>query len=344
MEAKAKRRSSNLELLRIVAMLMVVGTHLLTAVIRDDVMTNPDERYWVKFVTQWSCYLTWTCVNLFVLISGWFAIRPTRRKVASYVFNVLFFAVGILAAALILGRATLSEETVLSAFVWVKYYWFLGAYLVLMIFAPALNVYSETASRRQLGTVLACFFAVQFLYDCTYSLHEFSMFNEGYSPISFLGLYLLGRYMRLHRPGFARMSKWADLAIALGVITACAAICVPLTGPARMHWIVATCLYTSPNVLVSTVFIFLFFSKLDFQSRLVNWLAASALAVYLLHAHFCVIGEYFKPLGRRLWFETSGWGFAAGAALFLLFWFAAAVVLDQLRKALWRLIGGVGSR
>lgn len=338
MVEKAKQRSSNLELLRIVAMLMVVGTHLLTAVIRDAVILNPEERYWVKFLTQWSCYLTWTCVNLFVLISGWFAIRPTRQKVASYIFNVLFFAVGILAVALILGKAVLSEETVLSALVWVKYYWFLGAYLVLMIFAPALNVYCETCSRRQLEVVLVCFFAVQFLYDCTYSLHQFSMFNEGYSPISFLGLYLLGRYMRMYKPGFTRLSKWADLAIALGIITVFTAICVPLTGAARMHWIVATCLYTSPNVLASTVFIFLFFSKLNFQSRIVNWLAASALAVYLLHTHFCVIGEYFKPLGKRLWFETSGWGFALGAALFLLFWFAAAVLLDQLRKLLWRLL------
>jgi len=336
MDVKAKQRSSNLELLRIVAMLMVLGTHLLTAVIRDEVVANPAERYWVKFLTQWMCYLTWTCVNLFVLISGWFAVRPTCRKVASYVFNVLFFAVGILVVALIMGKVELTEETVLSAFVWVKYYWFLGAYLVLMIFAPALNVYCETCSRRQLEIVLLSFFGVQFLYDCTYPLHSFSMFGEGYSPISFFGLYLLGRYMRLYNPGFTRMSKWMDLGLALGIITVFTAICVPLTGAVRMHWIVATCLYTSPNVLLTTIFIFLFFSKLRIQSKIVNWLAASALAVYLLHTHFCVIGEYFKPLGKRLWFETSGMQFVLGVMLFLVFWFAAAVILDQLRKCLWQ--------
>lgn len=336
MDAKIKQRSSNLELLRIVAMLMVVGTHLLTAVIRDEVILNPDERYWVKYLTQWSCYLTWTCVDLFVLISGWFAIRPTGRKVASYVFNVLFFAVGIFVVALIMGKADFTEETVLSALVWVKYYWFLGAYLVLMILAPALNVYCETATRKQLATVLIAFFGVQFLYDCTYSLHEFSMFNEGYSPISFVGLYLLGRYMRLHTPRWGALPRWADITIALAIVTIFTAICVPLTGPARMHWIVATCLYTSPNVLVCTVFIFLFFSKLKIQSRIINWLAASALAVYLLHTHYCVIGQYFKPMGRDLWHNYSGWAFAAGVIIFLAGWFAAAVLLDRLRLLIWR--------
>lgn len=327
-----------MELLRVVAMLMVVGTHLLTAVVRDEVVANPDERYWVKFVTQWSCYLTWTCVDLFVLISGWFAIRPTKAKVQAYLFNVLFFAVGILVVALGLGWAVASEETVLNALVWVKYYWFLGAYLVLMIFAPALNAYCESASRRQLVITLICFFGVQWLYDCTYALHQFSMFDEGYGPLSFMGLYLLGRYMRLHAPRFTLWSKWTDLGIALTIVTVFTAVCVPLTGAVRMHWIVATCLYTSPNVLVTTVFIFLFFSKLRFHSKAVNWLAASALAVYLLHAHFCVIGYWFKPLGRRLWHETSGWGFALGVVAFLVFWFAAAVLLDQLRKRAWRLI------
>lgn len=319
-------------------MLMVVGTHLLTAVIRDEVVANPAERYWVKFLTQWSCYLTWTCVNLFVLISGWFAVRPTRKKVASYVFNVLFFSLGILVVALIMGKAVLTEETVLSSIVWVKYYWFLGAYLVLMIFAPALNSYCESASRRNLEIMLLAFFGVQFLYDCTYALHSFSMFNEGYSPISFLGLYVLGRYMRLYNPRFTKWSKWTDLGIVLAILTIFTAICVPLTGSVRMHWIIGTCLYTSPNVLLCTVFIFLFFSKLNFQNRIVNWLAASAFAVYLLHTHFLVIGEYFKPMGKRLWHESSGLEFTIGVVLFLVFWFGAAVILDQLRKYAWRLL------
>lgn len=333
-----KVRSSNLELLRIVAMLMVVCTHLLTTAIRDVVIPDPEAGYWVKFATQWASYLTWTCVNLFVLISGWFAIRPTRRKVASYIFNVMYFAVGIFVACLLFGDAEINDVTVANLFVWIKYYWFLGAYLVLMIFAPALNAYVEHSSRRQLEVMLICFYVVQTAYDCVWAARGSSMFDEGYGPLSFMGLYLLGRYMRLYKPAFTQLSKWTDAVIVLSVITITTLVCVPISGTARMWWITFANLYTSPNTLVCTVFIFLFFSKLRVQSRVINWLAASAFAVYLLHTHFAVIDAYFRPLAKGVWENYSGWGFAGAAACFICFWFAAAVVLDQGRKILWRAI------
>ena len=42
--------------------------------------------------------------------------------------------------------------------------------------------------------------------------------------------------------------------------------------------------YTCPFVIVQAVAFLLFFSKLSFYSRLVNWIAISTFAIYLLHS------------------------------------------------------------
>ena len=41
----------------------------------------------VRVVCEQLCIVS---VNLFVLLSGWFGIRPTLKKFASFIFQVLF--------------------------------------------------------------------------------------------------------------------------------------------------------------------------------------------------------------------------------------------------------------
>lgn len=75
------------------------------------------------------------CVDVFVLISGWFGIRFNLRKLGAFLFQVLFFSFGIfLLAAFVAPEKALGLEGLKSVFLFNGGdYWFIKAYLILMV-------------------------------------------------------------------------------------------------------------------------------------------------------------------------------------------------------------------
>ena len=91
---KIKERSSNFELLRIIAMVLVLIIHVLICLPRPTNSLVVEEPY-----KALAFYLTDSisiiCVNIFVLISGWFGINLKLRKLNSLLFQILFFGIFI---------------------------------------------------------------------------------------------------------------------------------------------------------------------------------------------------------------------------------------------------------
>lgn len=91
------------------------------------------------------------CVNVFVLISGWFGIRASARGAMSFVFQCLYFGrrlyfVGCIVSGVL--PNVLGIAQVLTLF---KVNWFITAYLILYSFAPVLNGFAGNVGRRQLA-------------------------------------------------------------------------------------------------------------------------------------------------------------------------------------------------
>ena len=80
------RRDSNLELFRLVAMLLVMLVHAnytsLGNVTQSELLETPFTAI-VRVVCEQLCIVS---VNLFVLLSGWFGIRPSLKKFVSLIF------------------------------------------------------------------------------------------------------------------------------------------------------------------------------------------------------------------------------------------------------------------
>ena len=86
-----KQRDSNMELLRIIAMLLVMIVHAdfraLSCPSTLDTNLYPDSSFLRFFVESVSII----CVNVFVLLSGWFGIRLKKERLLELGFQVLFF-------------------------------------------------------------------------------------------------------------------------------------------------------------------------------------------------------------------------------------------------------------
>lgn len=154
-----KERLSNFELLRILAMLLVLLVHC-----NFFSLGHPTQEEAVNILipTFTRCVfesLCICCVNVFVLISGWFGINPSIKSLGNFLFQCVFFIVGIYVVMLIMGKEALSIYGIARCLLFDKN-WFIISYLLLYILSPVLNAFIKEASSRIYMVVLVTFFIV----------------------------------------------------------------------------------------------------------------------------------------------------------------------------------------
>lgn len=325
-------RQSNFELLRLIAMLLVVMVHAnffsLASPTPQLFQTSP-ALAWARVVAQ---AMSLCCVDVFVLISGWFGIRARAKGFCSLIFQWGYFAAITFTALCVAGYDSLNPGSLCGILMMQGGMWFIAAYIVLYVLSPVLNGFIDSATTKRLAGVTAAFFAVEFYFGWAGALNMFSM---GYSPLSFIGLYLLGALLkRLKRPAY-RLG-WAAYFGSVAVTS----VAIWWT---RIHeqWYVfdmATS-YLSPFIILSAAGLVMWASSWRMGvSKFINWLSASALAVYLLHCSYGVLGGPFKQTVRSICGGTSGMTTIAALGGFVLAVYAAAILLDQPRKWLWKAV------
>lgn len=279
-------RESNIELLRIVSMFMVLLVHSnffsLGEPTSIDIIQNPvDATARVVFETA-----SIACVDIFILISGWFGIRPKMKSLCSFIFQSFFFLTGSYFIPVLLGRATLSSDGIVGCFAGTHFNWFIKAYLFLYVLSPILNYFVDYAPRSLFRNTLIGFYVLQSIYG--WILPSATTYIElGYSPLSFIGLYLLARYIRVYTPSYTRQNLISDGVVILVVI--CCVSMAYIVPPYLFNICSAQFVsnrfinYIAPTTILIAIFTLLMFSKMKIKSKFINWVAASCFAVFLLH-------------------------------------------------------------
>lgn len=272
------------------------------------------------------------CVNVFVLISGWFGIRPTLKSATKFIFQCAFMAI-VIVAFIALSHSELSLRTLVKDLCSPKNWWFVYAYFTLYIVSPILNAFVENTDRKVFRNTLIVFFLYQTIYGFLYDLPYFA---KGYSPLSFIGLYLLARYIHKYEPKFSQISRKTCGGIYMGVSVGVSLLMCLCLWILPWHGLVCRLFdwyacYTSPLNILASVMLLLCFSKIHFQSKLINSIAASSFAVYLIHNHPVIHHGYFKPF--VIWLhQTHSLGvFLVELFIFLTVVFLFCVLVDKVR-------------
>ena len=329
-------RDSNMELLRIIAMFLVLVVHSCFKSVgypnTADAIAKPLSIF-SRYVLQSASII---CVNVFVLLSGWYGIKTRIKSFCKFIFQVLFFSIGFFLYHFLSNLPSISLDGIVSVLLLKgNDYWFVKAYIGLYILSPVLNMYAEKASRVQFRNTLIAFFSFQTLYGWISS--GASWFELGYSTISFVGLYMLGRYVRLYRPFYTRYSYKKDLSL-YGIIvlaTAVTAFALTYSGHCKDNIIYE---YTSPFIILSSLFLLLAFSKMHFHNNVINWIAGSAFAVYLFHANRYFLNKVFcKKIA--VWSNSMGTlPFITHTFLWIMLVFTVSILIDKIRVVLWNSI------
>lgn len=333
-----QQRDSNFELLRLLSMMMILALHANHQSLGEPTtaaaIASPLQMFARELIQQ----LCVVGVNVFVLISGWFGIRPKRSSFFSLMFQVVFYSVGLFVVMYALGERLPFLKTI-QLFWFGAGYWFVPAYIMLYALSPVLNSFIEHAERSTIKTFIIIFYSLQLLYG--WAFDDFANFDGGYSAISFVGLYILARYLRIYRPSYTGYSKGKLLAIYLGVCVLGGLISLGslLSGVGFLaeHFFGKMQIYTSPFVIIPSVSLILLFDKIQIQSKIINWLAVSCFAIYLIHQHW-MVRPYFWEVCRYVFNNYSGLSYFLVIIPFLLAVGLACILFDKLRIVCWSAI------
>lgn len=330
------KRASNFELLRIVAFVFVMIVHatfLSVGVPSFEKVHQYPYSSLAIFFTQGASTI---CVNLFVVLSGWFGIYPKKKSVLCLLFTVFFYSVGIYLVLLSLFPEQYCNIKYLSDVLLIHHpaYWFIKSYLGLMLLAPLLNKGIENLSKYQLGIFLCCFYLYQTIYG--WLTLDGADFSGGYSVVSFVGLYVLARYIRFYIP-YQKIRTLYLLGCYLGIVIFQALVAWLLIYN-NVSIVGRLFTYTNPLIIIETFAFFLIFTKRTFYNKYINWVAASALSVYLLHANELLLRTYYGSIIHSFSIKYGVVEFLLYTALFIISVFFVSILVDQIRQLIWHFI------
>lgn len=321
-----KARQSNLELLRIIAMLFIMMGH--TYVRLSD---NGNEGvfggslFWKTMIST----MVTTGVGVFIAISGWFGIRFKFRSLAKYLFLVFFSLFLIYGLAVAFKITSFSIQGMLISCGFTDGYWFVLGYLGLFLISPLLNMFIEHASKKDFQIVLLSYFVFQSYVSW---LSGWYNYYDGYSIIMFAGIYLTAAYVRKYPIEWIEQRASLLWIITILVITAIATFSLWKFGHAARQ-----IRDDNPLIILAGILMLLSFKQLTFQSKIVNWLAASSFAVYLIH-YSPFVYPYFMKGMRYLYYHFDGMIYAALLLMALLVVFFICTLFDQLRIFCWKIV------
>ena len=268
-------RNSSIEIYRIIATLAVLVFHFNGWLVGGmpkhfDLEHLSMFRFSQAVIESFSCI----CVNMFLVISGYFGLRLKWHSVFQiclllfsihipfYVMDVMFF------------NETFTIKDFIRKFMIISNGgYFIQCYLMLMFLSPVINSFIEKYGKNGLRWCIM-FLIVEFWFDCVTHV-EFFGFNHGYSVLHFVLMYMLARYVFLYKDKFLQFKKWYWVA---GYVFCSFVIFLMYVLNVNYIW-----QYSNPVVVVSSVCSFMPFLYRNYVNRWVNWVAQSTLAVYIIH-------------------------------------------------------------
>ena len=226
-------------------------------------------------------------VSCFVFISGYYGVN---FKIHKFMYLVSITLLYIWFVELLIGRYDNLLKYVIQSLPPCKM-WFISCYLILMLLSKFLNKFSEILTAKEykkmllISCVIFCVIPVFFKAGDNNVILHFGGKNLSY----FIFLYLIGRYIKLHHD--VNYKSWKLIMTHISATL----IIFFLNVLSRLVFQKENMVYSydcSPFILLSALSVFYYFKHFVYSSRVINYIASSVLASYLLNNTYLFIDKY----------------------------------------------------
>ena len=282
-------RSSNIELFRIVSMLVIVAHHyVVSSGLQETIVGNMAPQFKDYFLLLWG----WggkTGINCFVLITGYFMCRSqiTAKKFIKLLAEVEFYNIVIYAAFCLTGYTAFAWKDLLDQIILFKTIQdgFTPCFLLFYLAIPFLNKLIFALTEKEHRLLLVWCLGVYTLIPSAGGLVSFNY-------VTWFGVvYLVAAYLRLYPNAWTENKTFCAAAAAgtllLSWLTVLGSVWLTKDGESGLVWPYGW-VYDSNKLLalLTAVCAFLFFKNLKMgYSKTINTIAASAFGVLCIHAN-----------------------------------------------------------
>ena len=274
-------RNSSIELLRIISIFLIVMMHICALLDYDNSLLS--NKLFLILVNS----IGNIGVSCFVFISGYYGVN---FKIHKFMYLVSISLLYIWFVELLIGRYDNLLKYVIQSLPACKM-WFISCYIILMLLSNYLNKFAETLTAKEykkmllISCVIFCVVPVFFKTGDNNVILHFGGKNLSY----FIFLYLIGRYIKLHHD--VNYKSWKLIMTHISATL----IIFFLNVLSRLILQKENMVYSydcSPFILLSALSVFYYFKHFVYSSRVINYIASSVLAFYLLNSTYLFIDKY----------------------------------------------------
>lgn len=320
----------NIELLRIILMIMIVTLHYLSHGGILDSTPPGSKRYFFVWALEALSYIG---VDGFVLISGYYLVGSEfkMRKLLTLIVQIVFTSVVIYFIFVALRLAPLTRGDTFGAFfpILTGKYWFVTSYIGLYCLFPFLNIVINTVTKRQLQALVLLLSAM----FCSWRmfLPQLTTMNTdgGYNVVWLICLYVFAAYLRLYWE--YKINKWFYLA---GYLLCCLfSFWKKCTGAGVFLS------YVSVPVTIAAISLFLFFREVKIRNSLCNkvicFISPLTFGVYLISENIWLRRElYTRILHTYQFIHTPNFVYLIPISIFAIF--TGSMMIEKVRYLIFK--------
>ena len=289
-----KVRSSNIELLRIVALWMIVAYHTIAFCIYQH-YPNVDDIYhaiWLPLHVG---------VPVFVLISGYFRIKPSVKGVVRLLSYMFIYTVPVGLVDVYLNGGGIFDMAKKLLFVSNSPFWFMRTYFCLYVLSPIINRMLDNSDKKEWGLAIVLLSIVAIYIGM---VHFDDSLNSGKNVVNFALIYVLGASVNKFQI-YRKLERWKFLVAYLALNCVEMGVYMLFAGNIVGEAFHYGCFqYCSPVLILNAILLLCWFLNIDFHSKTINWLAKSSLAIYLLHT--LILYSLIAPVAQLIYEWNSG--------------------------------------
>lgn len=322
-------RESSFELLRIIAMVMIIFHHFAVHSGFDwNASSLPIPYYWCNFISMGGQ----VGVNIFVLISGYFLVNNKGclfdfKRILRFWGQVFFYSVSIYGIFILTG----TKSNILQALfpITSSAWWFASTYFVLFLLHPFLNRLLACLDKRSYQNLLVllvtCWGVIPTLTGSQY---------EGSNLTWFITLYAVSGYARIY--GFHPKLTCKHYFLLCGIFSVLTYFSSVIYAVWGTKWSLSVTTYyygqEKLQILLISLTLFSAFATLKMgYHRRINAIASATFGVYLIHDHNLVRPFLWQYVFKNTQYQDSPllipYSIIVAAIIY-----AACTLMDLLRK------------